>query len=382
LLIVLALLVALAAAFLLVGPHLFDRVANRVLNDPPYVASQRAEKLYEELFVVDLHADPLLWDRDLSQKLTHGAVDVPRLIEGNVAIQSFFIVTKSPWGQNIDDTSADSDAITTLVAVQGWPRATWNSLLERALHQSAALHALAAKSGGAMVILKSKADLEAYRAARERGEARVAGILGLEGAHALEENLDNLDALFRAGIRIIAPTHFFDNAIGGSAHGLHKGGLTQLGKQMIRMMEKQNILLDLAHASSAVIDAAVEISTRPVIVSHTGVRGTCDNNRNLTDEQIRKIASTGGVIGIGYWDTAVCGEDAAVIADAIVYTANLVGAEHVALGSDFDGAVAVPFDTTGLSLIVDALLEQGMSESDIRLVMGENAVRVFTEVLP
>jgi microsomal dipeptidase-like Zn-dependent dipeptidase len=233
-----------------------------------------------------------------------------------------------------------------------------------------------------MVILKSKADLEAYRAARERGEARVAGILGLEGAHALEENLDNLDALFRAGIRIIAPTHFFDNAIGGSAHGLHKGGLTQLGKQMIRMMEKQNILLDLAHASSAVIDAAVEISTRPVIVSHTGVRGTCDNNRNLTDEQIRKIASTGGVIGIGYWDTAVCGEDAAVIADAIVYTANLVGAEHVALGSDFDGAVAVPFDTTGLSLIVDALLEQGMSESDIRLVMGENAVRVFTEVLP
>lgn len=382
LLLLLALFVVLVAVFFLVGPNVFDRAANRVLNDPPYVASQRAEKLYQDLFVVDLHADPLLWDRDLSTKLSHGAVDIPRLVSGNVAIQSFFIVTKSPWGQNIDSTSADSDAITTLVAVQGWPRKTWGSLLERALYQSAALHALAAGSGGAMVILKSKADLEAYRIAREEGEARVAGILGVEGAHALEANLSNLDVLFDAGVRIIAPTHFFDNAIGGSAHGVYKGGLTQLGKQLVAMMEERSILLDLAHASTSVIDAAVEISTRPVIVSHTGVRGTCDNNRNLTDDQIRKIAGTGGLIGIGYWDTAVCGEDAAAIAQAIMYTAKLVGAEHVALGSDFDGAVPVPFDTTGLSLIVDALLEQGMSEDDIRLVMGENAARVFAETLP
>jgi len=378
----LAVLVVLVASLFLWGPTIFDRAANRVLYDGPYVASQRAERLFEDSFVVDLHADPLLWDRDLAKKLGHGAVDIPRLIEGNIAIQSFFIVTKSPWTQNIDRTPADSDAIMTLIAVQGWPRKTWGSLLERALHQSAALHELAAGSGGAMVILKSKADLEAYRAARLKGEARVAGILGSEGAHALEADLANLDVLVRAGVRIIAPTHFFDNAIGGSAHGLHKGGLTQLGKTMITMMEERSILLDLAHASSAVIDDAVEMSTRPVIVSHTGVRGTCDNNRNLTDEQVHKIASTGGVIGIGYWDSAVCGDDAAAIARAIVYTADLVGPEHVALGSDFDGAVPVPFDTTGLPLIVDALLEQGMSEHDVRLVMGENAVRVFAETLP
>jgi microsomal dipeptidase-like Zn-dependent dipeptidase len=380
--ILLGVVVVLVAVFLMWGPTLFDRVANRVLNDGPYVASQRGERLYQNLFVVDLHADPLLWDRDLSKKASHGAVDLPRLVEGNVAIQSFFIVTKSPWGQNIDSTSADSDAIGTLVAVQGWPRRTWDSLFERALYQASVLEHLSASSGGAMVILKSKADLEAFRVSRAEGEARVAGILGLEGAHALEADVANLDALVEAGIRIIAPTHFFDNAIGGSAHGVSKGGLTQLGKRLITMMEERSILLDLAHASAAVIDGAVEISTRPVIVSHTGVRGTCDNNRNLTDEQIRKIASTGGVIGIGYWNTAVCGEDAASVARAIMYTANLVGAQHVALGSDFDGAVPVPFDTTGLPLIVDALLEQGMSEADIRLVMGENAFRVFAETLP
>ena len=122
--------------------------------------------------------------------------------------------------------------------------------------------------------------------------------------------------------------------------------------------------------------------TRPVIVSHTGVRGTCDNNRNLSDEQLRAIARTGGVIGIGYWPTAVCGKDAASIARAIMHATRVVGAEHVALGSDFDGAVPVPFDTTGLALIVDALLAEGMGEGDIRLVMGESALRVFNETLP
>ena len=364
------------------GPSLFDRAANRVLNDGPFVASERAERLYERMFVVDLHADSLLWDRDLSKRLGRGAVDLPRLIEGNVAIQSFFIVSKSPWGQNIDGTSADSDAITTLVTVQGWPRKTWGSLLERALYQSARLRQLAAQSNGTMVVLTSKRDLERYRKSRAKGMTQVAGILGIEGAHALEADLANLDALFDAGIRIIAPTHFFDNAVGGSAHGLEKGGLTALGRAMIPEMERRGILLDLAHASPSVIKDATALSTRPVIVSHTGVRGTCDNNRNLSDAQLLAIADTGGVVGIGYWDTAVCGEDAAAIARAIVYAAELVGPEHVALGSDFDGAVPVPFDTTGLALLVDALLEQGMSEHDIRLVMGENAVRVFTETLP
>ena len=94
------------------------------------------------------------------------------------------------------------------------------------------------------------------------------------------------------------------------------------------------------------------------------------------------MAETGGVIGIGYWKKAVCGTDAASIASAVVYTADLVGAAHVALGSDFDGAVPMPFDTTGLPLIVDALLAQGMGEDDIRLVMGENAARVYGEALP
>ena len=372
----------LVIGFFSFGPHLFDRAANRVLSKGPFTVSERAERLFEELFVVDLHADPLLWDRDLGRRLDHGAVDIPRLIEGNVAIQSFFLVTKSPWTQNIDRTPADSDAITTLITVQGWPRRTHGSLLERALFQAKRLHQLAEESQARLVVIETKTDLRRYQEARIEGRVEVAGILGVEGAHVLEGDLENLRRLFDAGVRIVAPTHFFDNAIGGSMHGVEKGGLSELGRAMIREMETRGMLLDLAHASSAVIEDALALSTRPVIVSHTGVRGTCDNNRNLSDAQIQAIAATGGVIGIGYWDTAVCGDDATAIARAIVYTAEQVGAEHVALGSDFDGAVPVPFDTTGLALIVDALLDRGMGESDIRRVMGENAARVFAEVLP
>jgi microsomal dipeptidase-like Zn-dependent dipeptidase len=244
------------------------------------------------------------------------------------------------------------------------------------------LHHLAAQSKGSLRILKSQADLLAFREARASGRRMVAGVLGVEGAHALEGELHNLRALYDAGVRIVAPTHFFDNAIGGSAHGVGKGGLTELGRAMVKEMERRRILLDLAHASAAVIEDAIAISTRPVIVSHTGVRGTCDNDRNLSDAQLQAVAATGGLIGIGYWNTAVCGEDADAIAGAIRYTADLVGIEHVALGSDFDGAVPVPFDTPGLAQIGDALLRMDLSEDEIRLVMGENAARVLSETLP
>ncbi len=372
----------LASLLDLFGPTIFDRAANRVDEDPPYAVSARGRALHEDLFVVDMHADSLLWERDLSDRLDHGSVDIPRLIEGNVAIQSFFIVTKTPWLTTIDETSPDSDAITTLIVAQDWPEKTWTSLLERALYQASRLHELAEKSQGRLRVLKSKADLQRYREARKQGGAAIAGILGVEGAHVLEGDLGNLKKLYDAGVRIVAPTHFFDNEVGGSAHGVDKGGLSDLGRKMVIEMEERGMLLDLAHASPAVIDDAVAIASRPVIVSHTGVRGTCDNNRNLSDTQLRTIAATGGVVGIGYWKTAVCGKDAASIARAIVYAANLVGAEHVALGSDFDGAVPVPFDTTGLGLVVDALLDQGMNNEDIRLVMGENAARVFAEALP
>ncbi|HEY0379763.1 MAG TPA: dipeptidase [Pyrinomonadaceae bacterium] len=377
-----ALVLAGLAAFFLVVPKVVDGKYNAVFHAAPYAASEKAKELHKRLTVVDLHADSLLWDRDLLARNSRGHVDVPRLVEGNVAVQAFTIVTKVPRGLNIESNSDESDLITWLAVAERWPVATWSSLKERALYQARRLNALAAGSNGKLVLIKTAADLSSYLERRAADPNVTAGFIGIEGAHALEGDLNNIQVFFDEGVRMMSPSHFFDNDIGGSAHGLRKGGLTEKGKEMVRRMQATHMLVDLAHASPAVIADVLAVSSRPLVVSHTGVKGTCDNTRNLSDEQLKAIAGTGGLIGIGYWETAVCGRDAKAIARAIRYTADLVGVEHVGLGSDFDGAVTTPFDTTGLAQITDALIEAGFSEEEIRMIMGGNAIRLLMQSLP
>ena len=175
---------------------------------------------------------------------------------------------------------------------------------------------------------------------------------------------------------MMSPSHFFDNDIGGSSAGINKTGLTDKGREWVRQMEARHMIIDLAHASPKTIDDVLATAIRPVVVSHTGVKGTCNNNRNLSDDQIQAVAAKGGLIGIGYWDTATCGTDAQAIVKAMRYVSDRVGVEHVALGSDFDGAVTTPFDTTGLVEITDALLQAGYSEHDIQMIMGGNTMEV------
>lgn len=380
---VFALLILLAlGVFFFVVPAQVEKSMNTVLKPPPYPASSRAVELHNRLLVADLHADSLLWSRDLLQHGTRGHVDVPRLIEGNVALQAFTIVTKTPRNQNIENNTGDTDNITLLAISERWPIKAWSSLAERALYQAGKLQDVASRSAGQFTLVRTSAELSAYLDRRIKEPRLTAGFLGIEGAHALDGNLDNLDRLFAAGVRMMAPTHFFDNDIGGSAHGVAKGGLTEKGRELIRRMEEKRMIVDLAHASPATIDDVLAIATRPVVVSHTGVKGTCDNTRNLSDEHLKAIARKGGVIGIGYWDTAVCGTDARAIARAIRYTANLVGVDHVALGSDYDGAIPAPFDTTGVVEITEALLEEGFSNEEVGKIMGRNTLRLLIENLP
>jgi len=138
----------------------------------------------------------------------------------------------------------------------------------------------------------------------------------------------------------------------------------------------------VAHASSRTIDDTLALASRPVVASHTGVRGVLDNARNLPDAQLEGIAATGGVVGIGFWDTACGGRDASWIARSIAYAVERIGAEHVALGSDWDGAVGVPFDAANVVRLTAALLDVGLDEPAIRAVMGENVLRVLAATLP
>jgi microsomal dipeptidase-like Zn-dependent dipeptidase len=191
-----------------------------------------------------------------------------------------------------------------------------------------------------------------------------------------------LEELFDAGFRMMALTHFFDTVFGGSSSGVAKGGLTAAGRELVKRMEAMGMTVDLAHASPQTIDDVLAIATKPVVVSHTGVQGACNNRRNISDRQAQAVAQTQGVVGIGFWETATCGTDARAIARSIRYTANLIGTRHVGLGSDFDGAVAQPFDASGLAQITDALLAEGFNEEEIKMIMGGNVLRVFTENLP
>jgi membrane dipeptidase len=376
---VLLLLVILGIAFFVV-PGIVESRMNKVLNPPPYKASAAAEALHKNLIVADLHADSLLWKRDLLEHGSRGQVDVPRLALGNVAIQAFTLVTTSPRGLNIYKNSDDTDQIKLLAMAQLWPPNTWNSPKRRAIYEASRLQDFAERSQGKLVIIKSRADLQSYLATRSPGQ--VAGFLGTEGSQPLEGRLENLNDLFNAGIRMMAPTHFTDTAVGGAAAGMNKGGLTDLGRQWVKALEAKSIIIDLAHASPATLRDVTAMASRPLLVSHTGVKATCDNPRNLSDEELQAVARTGGVIGIGLWDTATCGKDARATARAIRHAVSVAGVDHVALGSDFDGAVTTPFDASGWVLVTDALLQEGFSEPDIKKIMGENVVRVLLQGLP
>jgi microsomal dipeptidase-like Zn-dependent dipeptidase len=232
------------------------------------------------------------------------------------------------------------------------------------------------------VILRTGQDVTNFLERRKTDGEIVAGFLGLEGAHALEGDVNNLDRLYDSGFRMIGLAHFFDNEMAGSAHGVDKYGLTDKGRELVWRMEEKRVFIDLAHASPKTIEDVLRIAAQPVIVSHTGVKATCDNNRNLSDDQLRAIANNGGIVGIGFWDTAVCGNDAAAIARAIRHAADIMGVDHVALGSDYDGAIEAPFDATGVVQITDALLREGFDEDEIRKIMGENVIRTLQLYLP
>jgi microsomal dipeptidase-like Zn-dependent dipeptidase len=359
-----------------------ERRLNPIHRQPPYRASAAAEELHRTLLIADLHADSLLWGRDLLVRGERGHSDVPRMIQGNVALQVQAVTTKSPRHLNLDRNAGDSDDVILVAIANEWPVRSWTSLRERALHQAARMHGFAARSDGALRVLQTREDVAEFVAHRRADPSLCAAVLSIEGAQCLEGDCVNVETLADAGFRMISPSHFFDTEMGGSAHGLAKGGLTEEGRRMVTRCEGRGVLVDVSHAAHATIADVLAMATRPVVASHGGIAGAVDSVRNLTDDEVRGIAATGGLVGVGFWDTVTGGSDAAAIARSIRYAVDLVGADHVALGSDWDGAVPVPFDATGLVLLTEALLADGVDEATIRKVMGENVFRLFGEVFP
>lgn len=378
-------LIALAVAAVLIwGPAYVERGLNPLTTPSEgWPVSPGAQALHDRLIIGDWHADPLLWDRDLLEHGDRGHTDIPRLAQGNVAVQVFTTVTKSPRGQNYSENSAEApDNITPLFIGQLRPIRAWFSLKERALVQARALTDMAADAPDRLALIRNRADLQSVLDRRASGEPVLGAILGSEGGHPLEGDLANLDALYEAGFRLMGLTHFFDNELGGSLHGQGDLGLTDFGRQVVDGMLQKGMIIDLAHASPQMVRDVLAINgTRPVI-SHTGIHGHCQTPRNFPDDLMQAVAAKGGVIGIGFWADVVCGRTPADIAASIKAAIALLGEDHVSLGSDYDGSVDAPFDVAHLSALTQALMDANLSEVQIAKVMGGNMMRYLAENLP
>ena len=381
---VLGLIAIAAIAFFTFAPGYVEDSLNPVTApDGGWPVSSDAQALHDRLVIGDWHSDALLWDRNLLNRVDRGHTDIPRLQEGNVALQVFTTVTKSPSGLNYGQNSADApDSITKLVMGQLRPIRTWSSLKERALDQATRLQAMADREPENLRIVRSAADLNQLLSARKDGAKTVGAMLGTEGGHPLEGDIANLSTLYDTGFRIMGLTHFFDNELGGSLHGESGDGLSDFGTEVVNELMTRGMVIDLAHASPQMVRDVLAIDGTQPIISHTGIRSNCETQRNLPDDLIRAVAAKGGVIGIGYWRDVNCGATPADIAKSIRAAITLVGEDHVSLGSDYDGSVDAPFDTAGIAALTQALIDSGLSEDQIAKIMGGNMMRYLSETLP
>jgi membrane dipeptidase len=218
---------------------------------------------------------------------------------------------------------------------------------------------------------------------------RIAAILGVEGGHALEGRLENLDRFYERGVRVLTVTWSNSNELGDSSSDENKphNGLSSLGRKAVRRMNELGMIIDVSHSADKTVFDILDTSLSPVIASHSGIRARRDFNRNLTDEQIRAIAAHGGVIGVVSLPFFLREpEDKASIEDVlncIDHICQLVGPDHAGLGSDFDGfGGTLPGleDVTKMGSIGAGLRRRGFAEGDIAKIAGLNFLRVWDAV--
>ncbi|HKW41224.1 MAG TPA: dipeptidase [Gemmatimonadales bacterium] len=335
---------------------------------------------------------------DISARLPDGHVDVPRMRAGGLTAAFFSIWVDARYGRR--------------------------TAFRRALDLIAAVRALA--DTNPEVELATTAD--GVRAAAARGH--IAALMGVEGGHAIENSLAKLDSLYRLGVRYMTLTWNNGNDWAGSSTDVRRnGGLTAFGRRVVRRMNELGMLVDVSHVSDATVRDVLATTTRPVIASHSSCRALSHHPRNLTDDQLRAIAQNGGVVGINFYPVFLddhfraqyeelrrrlgpeidsiraryrgrpgesafevdkfVGASAAELdvptidrlVDHIEHAVQVMGIDHVGLGSDFDGISVLPVplkDASSLPELVRALAARGFSDADVRKILGENFLRLLS----
>ena len=373
----------------------------------------RALRVYRDAFVIDTHNDmpSRILDDGYDPDVRHapgfgrreGHTDLPRLIESGLTAEFMSAWVPSSYAER--------------------PGASF----DRAMQHVTTIRAWVDRHPDRLRFATTAADVR-----RAKEEGKVAILIGVEGGHAIESSLDRLRELHARGVRYLTLT--WNNGVpwAGSAvgeGGTRTGGLTDFGREVVREMNRLGMLVDLSHVSDSTFFDAVAISRAPVIASHSSARALARSPRNLSDEQLRAVARTGGVVNVNFFsrflddeyrareeavearvaaaraeprsgtDSAAATRVAAlrdsllaaipqtpfgVLIDHIDHIARVAGVDHVGIGSDFDGVSALPDgmeDVTRLPRIAQALLDRGWSEADVKKMLGGNMLRVMTRVL-
>src|ERR1700689_5318663 len=366
----------------------------------------RAHKLHFSTYVIDTHDDTTQRflsksSFDLSKRYTDGSIDIPRMREGGMNGIFFSI-----W---IDGKTMGPEAI------------------RQALDQIDLVRTNVAKFPKDIVLCRTAEEVR-----RAHAQNKIAALMGVEGGHMIGNDIHIVNVFANLGVRYMTLSHFYntewsDSSTDKPAHN----GLTDFGKEVVREMNRDGIMVDISHVSDKTFYDAIEVSKAPLIASHSSCRAICDHVRDMSDDMIKALAAKGGVIQInyeksfidqGYKDASAkatggvvemisqlkktCGDDEECferegaklenrltdegklphvswerIIDHIDHAVKLVGADHVGLGSDFDGANMPEGmeDASKLPKITEALLRKGYSEGDIRKILGENTLRIMEQ---
>jgi membrane dipeptidase len=328
------------------------------------------KELHRRWCIADGHADSLMWNRDLCERSTEGHVDFPRLREAGVKLQCFTLVTRGfPF----------IGGFPVFAAWRGWPREARDSEWTRAIWQIDKLDDFCARSGDTVRVATSGAGLEDNLA-----HGRVSAVLGVEGGHAIEGQVERLAELHRRGVRFMGLTHLSNNDLGGSSFPMMGNrGLTPLGQQVVEEMDRLGLSVDVAHASEETLKDLFAHPRARFFCSHTGVRAAGGGWRNLSDEALRTIARRGGVVGIILAPVYLGGDTMDDVVRHVEHAVDVMGEEGVGVGSDYDGMVALPKgmrDVTDLPLLTEALLRRH-PEAWVERVLGGNFRRYFRETL-
>ncbi|CAN5130883.1 hypothetical protein BH24CHL7_BH24CHL7_17300 [soil metagenome] len=364
---------------------LLSRLVDRRLHTfPPPVgaAGADARRLHQQSPVVDLVVGSALFRDDFLTPQPHGHVDLARLREGGVNLVGLTIATRHPdLRGTLSGLHFHSLGMPRAIAGGGSNMAIAEWLVRR-------IEAWADGSEDRLRIVRTSADL----AACLEPDGPVGAFIGVQGGHVLDGRATNVELLHELGVRMFAPAHVMDNELVGSGTGRRRGGLTAYGREVIARLENANVLVDLAHMSVAGISDSLKVVQRPFVLSHTGLtelsgrasrwRRYSPATRNIPASLAGEVAAAGGLVGVILATQLLGGHSLEHATNAFRLALSVAGRHAVALGSDMDGGLRSVVDAAGLPLLTQHLLASGISDGDVRAVIGGNALRTLAGAFP